>query len=73
MDSPRANSEQTVHNGFGGGHNRDQHVPREVLDPTEVAPPLPARSTRRRASALARAWCSGTPTGRLWPSPALTW
>src|ERR1039458_7079535 len=37
MDSPRANSEQTVHNGFGGGHNRDQHVPREVLDPAEGA------------------------------------
>ena len=37
MGSPRVSSEQTVQKGFGGGHNRDQHFPREVLDPDEVA------------------------------------
>jgi site-specific recombinase XerD len=36
MGSQRVISEQTVHTGFGGGHNRDQHFPREVLDPDEV-------------------------------------
>ncbi len=37
MGSQRDISEQTAHKGFGGGHNRDQHFPREVLDPDEVA------------------------------------
>jgi site-specific recombinase XerC len=37
MGSQRAISEQTVQKGFGGGHNRDQHFPREVLDSDEVA------------------------------------
>jgi integrase/recombinase XerD len=37
MGSQRVTSGQTVHTGFGGGHNRGQHFPREVLDPDEVA------------------------------------
>jgi site-specific recombinase XerC len=36
MGSPRVTSEVTVQKGFGGGHNRDKHFPREVLDPDEV-------------------------------------
>jgi site-specific recombinase XerC len=37
MGSKRVISEATVRKGFGGGHNRGQHFPREVLDPDEVA------------------------------------